>query len=153
VQGVELNIAAVGDGQGDMLGAVAMKKLVLTDKGKGWAGVTILDEKLVELAASFMRATKWPGACELEVMRSPDGGYHVLEVNPRFPAWIYLSAAAGTNLPDALVRLAAGEPVPALEGYTIGRMFVRIAIDQVTTMDDFARIATVGEMLRTEGAA
>ena len=70
VHGVELNVAAVGDGKGGMLGAVAMKKLVLTDKGKGWAGVTILDEKLVALAAAFLRTTHWPGACELEIMRS-----------------------------------------------------------------------------------
>jgi carbamoyl-phosphate synthase large subunit len=153
VHGIELNVAAVGDGEGGMLGAVAMKKLVLTDKGKGWAGVTILDEQLMELAASFLRATRWPGACELEVMRSPSGAYHLIEVNPRFPAWIYLSAAADTNLPDALVRLAAGERVMPLGAYAVGRMFVRIAIDQVTTMDDFARVATAGEVLRTRGVA
>src|SRR5262245_18129514 len=39
----ERNVVALGDGEGRMLGAVAMKKLAVTDKGKGWAGVTIRD--------------------------------------------------------------------------------------------------------------
>ncbi len=33
-----------------------MKKLLITDKGKGWAGVTIKDPKLMELTRAFMAA-------------------------------------------------------------------------------------------------
>ena len=51
------------------------------------------------------------------------------------------------------MRLAAGEEVAPCDAYTVGRLFVRIAIDQVTTMEEFARIATAGEMLRAEGVA
>ncbi len=41
IHGKEYNVAALGDGQGGMTGAIPMRKLVLTDKGKGWAGVAI----------------------------------------------------------------------------------------------------------------
>ena len=99
--GEELNVVAVGDGEGGLVGAVAMKKLVVTDKGKGWAGITIKDPELLALTERFMRATHWRGPCEVEVIRDRDGDYHLIEINPRFPAWVYLSAAAGMNLPRA----------------------------------------------------
>lgn len=34
VKGQEYNLTAVGDGNGDMLGAIMMKKMAVTDKGK-----------------------------------------------------------------------------------------------------------------------
>lgn len=149
VAGEELCVVAVGDGEGGLVGAVPMKKTVLTDKGKGWAGVTIRDEELLELTRHFMRLTKWRGPCELEVMRDKKGGYHVMEINPRFPAWCYLSAGAGVNLPWAVAQLAAGEELPPFEPYKVGAMFVRIALDQLTSLEDFSRLSTGGELHRT----
>ena len=58
----ERNVVALGDGRGGLLGAVAMKKLAVTDKGKAWAGVTIRDPELLALTQSFVRATNWAGA-------------------------------------------------------------------------------------------
>ena len=148
VFGEELNVVALGDGRGGMTGAVAMKKLVLTDKGKGWAGITISDSALMELSAKFFRATSWRGPCEIEVLRDAYGALHLLEINPRFPAWVYLSAAAGMNLPRAAVELAAGRALTPLGSYDVGVMFVRIAIDQVATLTDFEKMVTLGELSR-----
>lgn len=148
VFGEELNVVALGDGRGGMTGAVAMKKLVLTDKGKGWAGITISDPALMELSAKFFKATSWRGPCEIEVLRDAAGALHLLEINPRFPAWVYLSAAAGMNLPRAAVELAAGRTPAPLGSYQVGAMFVRIAIDQVATLADFEKMVTLGELAR-----
>jgi carbamoyl-phosphate synthase large subunit len=104
----ERNVVALGDGLGGLLGAVAMKKLAVTDKGKGWAGVTIRDPALHELTERFVRATRWRGACEIEVIRANDGTYNLIEINPRFPAWTYLATSAGVNLPRRAVEIAAG---------------------------------------------
>ncbi|MEI8254524.1 MAG: ATP-grasp domain-containing protein [Deltaproteobacteria bacterium] len=153
VAGEEVCIVAVGDGEGGLVGAVQMRKTVITDKGKGWAGVTIRDAGLDALTATFMRVTKWRGPCELEVIRDPRGGYHVLEINPRFPAWSYLSAGAGMNLPFAVAQLAAGQRVEPMQDYRVGTMFVRIAIDQITDMAGFSRISTAGELVRTQGVS
>ncbi len=153
VAGQELCVVAVGDGEGGLVGAVHMRKTVITDKGKGWAGVAIRDPGLDALTETFMRATRWRGPCELEVIRDAKGAYHVLEVNPRFPAWCYLSAGAGMNLPYAVAELAAGRAVERMRDYRVGTMFVRIALDQIADMDGFSRISTAGEIVRTEGAA
>lgn len=152
VYGEELNLIALGDGGGGMLGSVAMKKMLLTDKGKGWAGITIRDPELTDVAERFVKATHWNGPCEVEVMRDKAGTYHLLEINPRFPAWVYLSAAAGVNLPRAYVELAAGREPAALGDYAVGKMFVRISLDQIADLQDFERIVTHGELHRSEGA-
>ena len=147
VQGDELNVVAVGDGEGGMLGALPMKKTYITDKGKGWAGIAIADPDLIELTRRFMAASKWRGPCEVEVIKDRQGRYHLLEVNPRFPAWTFLAAGAGMNLPYLVARLAAGLPVRPLSEYKVGTMFVRIAIDQIATLEDFQALAQHGELL------
>lgn len=146
VAGEETNVIGLGDGEGGLVGAVAMKKLVLTDKGKGWAGVTIRDEALLDVARRFAAATRWRGGFEAEVIRTKDGRYQLLEINPRFPAWVYLATAAGVNLPAALVDLALGRVPRASGDYEVGKLFVRIALDQIASMRDLERIVTAGEI-------
>jgi carbamoyl-phosphate synthase large subunit len=151
IVGEEFNVVAVGDGEGGLVGCVAMKKLLITDKGKGWAGVTVKDPALVELTTSFMRSTRWRGPCEIELMRDPRGTYYLIEINPRFPAWVYLSATAGVNLAAAVVELCCGSKPAALPDYAAGKMFVRISIDQEASIEDFQRLVTTGELTRSAG--
>ncbi len=149
VSGEELNVVGVGDGEGGLLGAVPMKKLLLTDKGKGWAGITIQDPALLAVAERFVKATGWRGPFEVEVIRDRDGRYQLLEVNPRFPAWVHLATAAGMNLPRAAVELALGRAPKATRDYAVGTVFVRISLDQIADLRDLERILTGGEILRT----
>ena len=160
VDGDEVNVVALGDGAGGLVGAVAMKKTTITDKGKGWAGIAIKDPKLIEMTKKFTEASSWRGGCEVEVIKDRAGGYHLVEVNPRFPAWSFLSAGAGMNLPYASMMLAAGREVEPMTDYKVGTMFVRISIDQIATLDDFQAITQNGEIVRgprsadaTEGAS
>jgi len=145
--GEEFNVVAVGDGQGNLLGAVPMKKLVITDKGKGWAGVTIRDAALLTLARDFMQHTRWRGPCELEVMRDKQGKLQLIEINPRFPAWVHLATGAGVNLPNAVVELALGHVVEPQLTYAVGKLFIRIAWDQLANITDFEQLVTLGERL------
>jgi carbamoyl-phosphate synthase large subunit len=147
--GDEYNVCALGDGTGAMVGAVAMRKLALTDKGKGWSGVTIGSPALLELAAAIIRALKWRGPLEVEVIATAgemtSDSLRVIEINPRFPAWCYLTAAAGQNLPSACARLALGQTMPfPLPAYQTGQMFVRISLDQVADMATFGRLSATG---------
>ena len=150
VRGDELNVVALGDGKGGLVGALAMKKTFITDKGKGWAGIVIRNPALIELTEAFMRETRWRGPCELELIKSAESRYYLLEINPRFPAWVYLSAGAGLNLPLAAMQLARGVEPDPLGDYTVGTLFVRIAIDQIATLDEFQALATTGELHRAE---
>lgn len=148
--GEEYDVVAVGDGRGGLVGAVPMKKMFLTDKGKGWAGVTVKDPTLMDMTRRFMAASSWRGPCEVEVLRTPEGRSLLLEVNPRFPAWCYLSAGAGQNLPWAVARLALGETVTPMTEFQAGTTFVRISLDQLGTIERFQRIASTGELILKE---
>lgn len=146
VEGDEIDVVAVGDGEGGMIGAVPMRKRLLTDKGKGWAGVAIADPEIDSLARRYFAATRWRGPCEIEMMRTKGGQLQLLEINPRFPAWCHLSAGAGMNLPWAVARLAAGQTVEPMTDYRVGTMFVRISLDQIVPLSEFEAIATTGEL-------
>lgn len=153
VEGEERNVCAVGDGRGGVLGAVAMKKLMLTDSGKGWAGVTIRDPALMELTRTFMEATGWRGPCELEVRRDADGQAHLIEVNPRFPAWCDLCPAAGQNHAQLVVDLAlGGSPGPLAEAHA-GTAFVRISLNQIVPISAVDAITTIGEVVPLDVAS
>jgi carbamoyl-phosphate synthase large subunit len=145
----ERNVVALGDGRGELLGAVAMKKLAVTDKGKGWAGVTILDPELGQLTERFVKATNWRGPCELEFVRSSDGSHYLIEINPRFPAWVYLAASAGMNLPKHAVEIAAGGRPTVANHYAAGTLFIRISIDQIASISELEQMVMTGELRRS----
>ena len=146
ISGTEINIAALGDGKGNAISIIPMRKLYITDKGKAWAGITLEDESLLDLARTFITATHWKGGCELEVMRTIDNKPYIMEVNPRFPAWIYLSAAAGQNQPASLVKMAMGEEVKPFTDYQVGKIFIRYSWDHITDVSEFQKISAFGEL-------
>jgi carbamoyl-phosphate synthase large subunit len=146
IKGTEINIAALGDGKGNNTSIVAMRKLYITDKGKAWAGVTIKDDKLIELANAFAKATNWKGGYEMEIMSNAEEHLYILEVNPRFPAWVYLTAAAGQNQPAALVKMALGDHIEPYGDYRAGKLFVRYSWDHIADITDFQQISVFGEL-------
>lgn len=146
IKGTEINVAGLGDGKGNLIGAVPMRKLYITDKGKAWAGVTIEDTKLLSLAAQFAGALQWKGGFELEIIKDSAGDLCIIEINPRFPAWIYLAAASGQNQPAALVRMAMGEEVHPFDSYQSGKLFIRYSWDDVVDIARFQQFSAFGEI-------
>ncbi|MGD8569594.1 MAG: ATP-grasp domain-containing protein [Gammaproteobacteria bacterium] len=149
IQGEECNLTALGDGAGNMLGAVMMKKRALTASGKAWAGVSTFDDYLHQLAAAIMAKLKWRGPLEVEVMRDKNGAYHLIEINPRFPAWIYLSYGVGRNLPAVLLDLIFGRSPPAFPEPKTGTMFIRYAQETIVPMTSYESIVIGGNCQHT----
>ncbi|HEY9052169.1 MAG TPA: ATP-grasp domain-containing protein [Gammaproteobacteria bacterium] len=144
VKGQEYNLSAVGDGNGKMLGAVMMKKMALTDKGKAWAGVTINDETLYHASEKLIKEINWRGPLEVEVLKDNKGQYQLLEINPRFPAWIYLSHGVGRNLPMALLALAQNQALPTFAEIRSGIMFIRYAQETIVPISEFEEFIVTG---------
>jgi carbamoyl-phosphate synthase large subunit len=141
VKGIEVNVVALGDGKGNTVAAVPMRKQYITDKGKAWGGITLADEKMMELTRSLFQQTKWKGGMELELIKTNEGEYYLIEINPRIPAWVYLAVGAGQNIPEALVKLALGMEVQPMHSYKIGKMFVRYSYDMIVDLEKFAAIS------------
>jgi carbamoyl-phosphate synthase large subunit len=146
VFGSEVNVTALGDGNGNAISAVPMRKLFITDKGKAWAGISLDDEELVNIANRVISSSKWRGGMELEFIKTAENKYYLLEINPRFPAWVYLAAGCGQNQPEALVKLALGQTVEPYKEYDIGKMFIRYSFDMIVDLKEFEQISTIGEL-------
>ncbi len=147
IAGTELNIAALGDGEGNAISIIPMRKLYITDKGKAWAGITLEDESLLDLARKFIAVTKWKGGFEMEIMRNAKNEPYIMEINPRFPAWIYLSAGAGQNQPAALVKMAMGEKIEPYTTYDAGKLFIRYSWDMIVDVARFQQFTAFGQLV------
>lgn len=146
IYGAEYNVIALGDGKGTTIGAVPMRKQFITDKGKAWAGITIDEKKLLEMTDKIIKGTKWRGGMELELIKTQNNEFYLIEINPRIPAWVYLAVGAGQNMPEALVKLALGEKVKPFESYDVGKLFIRYSYDMIIDLSEFEQISTLGEL-------
>ena len=146
IEGEEFNSATVGH-EGNALGIVCMKKLVLTDKGKGWACVTIKNDGLISLTQKIIASLKWRGPIEVEVILSKkDHQFYLIELNPRFPAWIYLAKAAQINLPLISLQLALGEKWNDTSDYKTGVVFSNYTTNLITDLTRIQTLFTTGEI-------
>jgi carbamoyl-phosphate synthase large subunit len=146
IRGHEYNITGLGDGKGNTIAAIPMRKQYITDKGKAWGGISVADPEMLKLVRHFVKKTKWRGGFELELMKTQSGDFYLLEINPRMPAWIYLAVGVGQNIPEALVNLAMGQNVTPFKKYDVGKMFVRYAYDMIVDINEFEKISTMGEL-------
>ncbi len=144
VEGDELNVVGVGDGEGGHFGLVAIKKLTTTMLGKIWMGVTIRNSQLFESVEHFISETKWRGPFEYEVKARGEMLY-LIEINPRFPAWLYFAVGVGVNLPERVAKAALGEIPERSWNYEAGKLYVRYTEDFVTDMEIFRRMIIRGE--------
>ena len=149
IEGEEFNVTAVGNREGKLRGMVSMRKLLTTDKGKGWAGVTIKDPEIDRLVEQFFEATHWCGPLELEILKTKEPKkFYLIEVNPRFPAWVYLSKAAGVNLPWLTCRLALGWETHSkpIKDYELGVIFTRYANEDILHVKELETLNVEGEL-------
>lgn len=147
LSGQEINLTGLGTGRG-LVGGVMMRKRAVTDKGKAWAGVSVVDEQLERLAATLVEGLAWSGPLEVEVLRAhADGQLYLIEMNPRFPAWVYLSHGVGRNLPRALLDLLQGEEPPGFPPLRPGVMFLRYAEELVVDLKSFENLMMCGALV------
>ncbi len=143
VEGIEINYTGVA--QGTLYGGFSIKKLTTTDIGKVWSAVTIKNDAMQELAHRFVEQTKWRGAFELEAIAAKDGIY-LIEINPRFPAWIGFSVDIGLNLPKMALQLALGKRVRKKFTYPEQKMYVRYVDELVCDFGKFTQLLSKKEL-------
>ena len=146
IKGIEVNVVALGDGKGNTIGAVPMRKQYITDKGKAWSGITLDNKNMLDLTHKIITDTQWRGGMELELIKTSKNELYLIEINPRLPAWVYLAVGAGQNLPEALVNLAMGKFVKPFSNYEVGKMFIRYSYDMICNVDEFQELSINGTL-------
>jgi carbamoyl-phosphate synthase large subunit len=144
--GEEFDICVLAD-HGRLIGALPIRKTRMTDKGKAWAAVSIRNAQMLEMSEKIISALGWSGPCELEIMQdAKTKELYLIEINPRFPAWIFLGTGAEQNMPPLLVDLALGKEVEPLPPAKSGVSFVRHATDLVCPLEFLESLTVHGEL-------
>lgn len=103
-------------------------------------GESTWDPKLAELGVKLLKAWRWYGVAEIEFkIDSRDGELKLIEVNPRFWAYMDLSTACGIDFPYLFYKVALGENVTPIKKYKIGVKFVNPIADPVIMLKILAK--------------
>ena len=78
------------------------------------------------------------------MVKDKQGHYQLIEINPRFPAWIYLSLGVERNLPLVLLKLILGEKIETFAEAKAGVLFIRHAVENIVNIADFEAIIMHG---------
>lgn len=114
--------------EGELLGAAEVEKRSQTSAGKTWAAeVSMPSAEIVERIVAFAKRTAWTGGCEIEFIRDRNGHDWLIDVNPRFPAYIHGVTICGLNLPGRLIAAATGDL--QLEHLAFGGQFTRVVTE------------------------
>ncbi len=98
--------------EGELLDCVYMTKRLQTKEGKTWSGrISDVEPALRAALCKLVAELEWTGGGELEFVRDRNDALHLIDWNPRFPAWLYGATLAGHNLPARLLEAAGfGKP-------------------------------------------
>jgi carbamoyl-phosphate synthase large subunit len=140
VSGPEFNVLGIGDGEGGIIAQCSIRKTILSDKGKGMGGITVSDGRLTALCEKLVRELRWNGPFEIELIYDQHlEEYVLIEINPRFPAWIDFPSMIGANFAAALVDLILnGAPGTPLAACSPGSFFLRHQIEVVGDVSRYA---------------
>lgn len=113
ILGEEYGIGIVCGRDGRLIDAMPLKKLVMCERSKTWAAISTPLPQLIAQLGDLLSRVGWVGPADVEFIRDGVSDRMVLiEINPRFPAWIGFSEMVDINLPRQLV-LSALDQAPA----------------------------------------
>ncbi|MBM3390610.1 MAG: hypothetical protein FJY34_01350 [Betaproteobacteria bacterium] len=148
IEGSEHVVAMVARADGSCLSLTQMRKIGLNARGKGVVGATVEDQELKSLALEILAKLHWRGPLELEFVRSQSSGrFYLIEINCRFPSWIFLTEFARTNMPMALLReiMAPGSRAP--QPTRAGAMYARDVQEATVPAESILALKRTGTAL------
>jgi carbamoyl-phosphate synthase large subunit len=132
--GEEFSVDVFCDLDGRCLNAIP-RTMIESKGGESIKGMTIRDERLIEVARDVAEKLKLVGPANIQCFREADGRHYVTDINPRFGGGFPLPLAAGGRYPELTLALARGEhPEPRLgdfrEGIVMTRFFSDLSLTQ-----------------------
>jgi carbamoyl-phosphate synthase large subunit len=154
VRGPEFNALGLGDGQGGIVGLCTIRKTIVSNQGKGLGGITVMDRRLDDFCARLIRSLRWRGPFEIEAMMDEErGDYTLIEINPRFPAWVDFPSMLGVNFPATLVEMidGGGNPAP-LPRCAPGHFYVRHQVEVAGHIEQLSALSASADFEALEAA-
>ena len=133
--GEEFSIDVFCDLDGRCLNAIP-RTMIESKGGESIKGMTIRDERLIELARDVAEKLGLVGPANIQCFREDDGSHYVTDINPRFGGGFPLPLAAGSRYPELALALARGErPEPRLGDFREGIVMTRFLSDLSLTQN------------------
>jgi carbamoyl-phosphate synthase large subunit len=127
--GEEFSIDVFCDLDGQCLNAIP-RTMIESKGGESIKGMTIHDQRLIELARDVAEKLSLVGPANIQCFREQDGSHFVTDINPRFGGGFPLPLAAGGRYPELALALARGErPEPNLGDFREGIVMTRFFSD------------------------
>lgn len=150
--GDEYDVLGLADATGDIVGHCAIRKMLRTASGKGFAGIVIDDREMMRSVRRIIKTLCWRGPFEVEFLRAQGRPHTLFEINPRFPAWTDFPSQIGCNLPVRLLEMLFGTKPTRLATCDAGQMFIRHSVDLVADIAELAKLSSDGEYVADRGA-
>jgi len=127
--GEEFSIDVFCDLDGRCLNAIP-RTMIESKGGESIKGMTIRDERLIDLARDVAEKLELVGPANIQCFREEDGSHLLTDINPRFGGGFPLPLAAGGRYPELALALARGEhPEPRLGDFREGIVMTRFFSD------------------------
>jgi carbamoyl-phosphate synthase large subunit len=127
--GEEFSIDVFCDLEGRCLNAIP-RTMIESKGGESIKGMTIHDEKLIELGRDVAEKLHLFGPANIQCFRETDGSHFITDINPRFGGGFPLPLAAGGRYPELALALARGEQLePRLGDFREGIVMTRFFSD------------------------
>jgi carbamoyl-phosphate synthase large subunit len=147
LDGEEFSIDVFCDLDGSCLNAIP-RTMIESKGGESIKGMTIRDDRLIELARDVAEKLSLVGPANIQCFRQGDGSHYITDINPRFGGGFPLPLAAGGRYPELALALARGErPEPRLGDFKEGIVMTRFFSDLSLTRNGDG---TLKPLARTE---
>jgi carbamoyl-phosphate synthase large subunit len=102
-----------------------------TRGGISTKGKIVLDKELIEESFRIVKHLNIIGPSCVQVKKDKDGGFKLVEINPRLGGGTIFSTLAGANFPKMIIDMVEGKSlkIPTISEVTILRYFEEIVID------------------------
>jgi carbamoyl-phosphate synthase large subunit len=135
MSGEEFSVDVFCDLDGRCLNAIP-RTMIESKGGESIKGMTIRDDRLMELARDVAEKLKLVGPANIQCFREPDGRHYVTDINTRFGGGFPLPLAAGGGYPELALALARGEqPEPQVGNFRAGIVMTRFFSDLSLTQN------------------
>jgi carbamoyl-phosphate synthase large subunit len=127
--GEEFSIDVFCDLDGRCLNAIP-RTMIESKGGESIKGMTIRDERLIDLARDVSEKLQLVGPANIQCFREADGTHFITDINTRFGGGFPLPLAAGGRYPELALALARGERLePRLGDFRPGIVMTRFFSD------------------------
>jgi carbamoyl-phosphate synthase large subunit len=146
--GEEFSIDVFCDLDGRCLNAIP-RTMIESKGGESIKGMTIRDERLIELAREVSEKLRLVGPANIQCFREADGAHYITDINTRFGGGFPLPLAAGGRYPELALALARGERLePRLGDFREGIVMTRFFSDLSLTTNGDGTLKTLAPEVR-----